>query len=154
MNLRLAVILLLGFVAFGCVSIKPGYYSDDQKRAEKTVAEYHDAYNRGAYSEIFEASHPDAKATKSKEKLEEVLREINSQLGKVVGSTLVKADVSTVNIKERQVEMVYRTQFEKGERNEIFLIVSDDSTARLHSLGLATDAELKAAEENSANNAK
>jgi hypothetical protein len=58
--------------------------------------------------------------------------QLYESLGKVQGSTLVKADVTTVSTKERKIEMIYRTQFENGvTHNELFTCFSDDSVARL-----------------------
>jgi hypothetical protein len=144
MRLTFIAFLILLLTAHGC-SIKPRYYSDDKKRAEKAIEQYHDAFNRRNYDEIYENAHPDAKATKSREKLAQVLSQLYESLGKVQGSTLVKADVTTVSTKERKIEMIYRTQFENGVRNELFTCFSDDSVARLHTLGVATDEELQQA---------
>lgn len=142
MRTKVIAILMLLLSTGGC-SVKPIYYSDDKKQAEKAIEQYHDAFNRQGYDEIFENSHPDAKATKSKEKLREILSGLYDDLGKVVSSTLTKSDVSPVNGRERKIEMMYRTQFEKGVRTEVFLCITDGTVARLHSFGIATDDELQ-----------
>lgn len=140
---------ILLFAAFllvnGCVTIKPGYFSDDKHLAEKAVVKFHDQFNRAAYDEIFESTHPDAKATKSEAKLVEVLTELRSSFGGVKSSLLATSRVVVIGANERSVEMIYKTQFEKGTRNEIFVFISDGEQARLHSIGVATDSELEEA---------
>jgi hypothetical protein len=139
------VILFLITVSIfsACASVKFGYYSDDEKRAEKVVEQYHKLYNEQNYEEIFNNAHEDAKATKSKEGLGYVLAEAFEKYGKYLSSELAYSKVTTINTNERQVEMVYKSKFEKGVRNETFLVVTNDQKGALHSIGEISDDELE-----------
>lgn len=137
-----AILLLVD----GCVSVKPGYFSDDKRLAEKAVVEFHERFNSGSYHEIFEATHPEAKATKNEKALSEVLGSLHSSLGDVRSPVLAATKIKVVSANERSVEMIYKTQYERGSRNEIFLFISDGKQAQLHSLGTATDEDLAEAQ--------
>jgi hypothetical protein len=133
----IAILLLVG-----CVTIKPGYFSDDKKLAIAAAEEFHRRFNSGEYHDIFESTHPEAKATKTEARLVEVLSELRSNFGTVKDSRVETIKVSILNTKERSVEMVSKTQHEQGARNEIFLFITNGEKAQLHTLGVATDAEL------------
>jgi len=137
--------VVLLFVS-GCVSIKPGYFSDDNRLAEKAVNQFHNQFNSSAFHEIFKSTHPEARATKSEVVLTEVLTGLHSTYGDVRSSVLAASKVAVVSTKERSVEMIYKTQYERGSRNEIFLFISDGAKAQLYSLGIATDDELREAQ--------
>ncbi len=149
--MKTTMVLLMTLVALvGCISITPKYFDNDKRLATRAIDAYHDAYNREAYHEIFEASHPDAKATKSKEGLVKVLSEMRAKMGDFKSSKLVHTEVSLASVKERQVELIFNTRFENGVQNEVFLVITDDIQGRLHTLGIATDEEVKDAQSRSA----
>jgi hypothetical protein len=135
------IIAVLFFSA--CASVKPGDDSNDQKLAEKVVENYHRLYNDNNYEEIYNTAHEDAKASKSKEALGLVLAQSLEKSGKHLSSELVYSKVTIINPKERQVELAYQSKFEKGARNETFLIITNDEKGALHSIGELTDDELK-----------
>lgn len=141
---KFAILFLIAATTFSaCTSVKFGYYSDDKKLAEATVEQYHKLYNEQNYEEIFNSAHEDAKATKSKEGLGLVLAQAFEKYGKHIGSELAYSKVTTISTNERQVEFAFRSRFEKGLRNETFLIVTDDQKGALHSIGELTDEELE-----------
>jgi hypothetical protein len=142
--LKFVILFLITASIFSaCASVKFNYYSDDEKRAEKVVQQYHKLYNEQNYEEIFNNAHEDAKATKSKEALGYVLAEAFEKYGKYLSSELAYSKVTTISANERQVEMVYKSKFEKGVRNETFLIVTTDEKGALHSIGEISDDDLK-----------
>ena len=69
-----------------------------------------------------------------------------STLGSELSSKLVKATVATVNYKEREVDLLYRTRFENGDVNEFFVIISDGNQGHLYSFAQPTDEGIKAIE--------
>lgn len=116
----------------------------DQKLAEETVEKYHKLYNEQNYEEIFNSAHEEAKRTKSKEGLGFALAKSFEQYGRYLSSELVYTKIQPVpGSDEKQVEFAYRSKFEKGMRNETFLIVTNDRNAALHSIGELTDEELE-----------
>ncbi len=129
-------ILLLSIFLSAC--------SSEKKLAEKTVENYHQLYNEQNYEEIFNTAHEDAKATKSKEALGYVLAIAFEKFGKHISSKLVYTKITILNDKERQIEFAYQSKFEKGTRNETFLIITNEEMGLLHSIGELTDDQLKA----------
>ena len=115
----------------------------DLKLAQAAVEKYHRLYNDQNYVEIFNSAHEEAKRLKSKEGLGYVLAESFRIYGRYLDSDLVYTKVSKVNERENQVELVYKSRFEKGTRNETFLIVTDGRTGALHSIGELSDEELE-----------
>ncbi len=115
----------------------------DQQLAEKVVENYHKLYNEQNYEEIFNTAHEEARRTKSKEGLGYALAKSFEQYGRHLSSELVYTKIQTVpGSNERQVEFAYQSKFEKGTRNETFLIVTNDQKGALHSIGELTDDEL------------
>ena len=115
----------------------------DQRLAEEVVDKYHKLYNQQNYEEIFNTAHEEARRTKSKEALGLALAEAYRKYGKHLGSELVYTKIQKVNERERQVEFAYKSKFENGSRNETFLIVTNDRTGALHSIGELSDNELE-----------
>lgn len=140
---KLTLLFFIPVIALAACTIKPVYFDDDTKLAEKTVENYHRLYNEQNYEEIFNSAHEDARRTKSKEALGYVLAESFRVYGKYLSSELAYSKVGIVSGKERQVELVYKSKFEKGARNETFLIVTDGQKAALHSIGELSDEELE-----------
>ena len=142
---RFSVVLILisGFIFSACVSVKPVYYSDDEKRAEKVVEQFHKLYNEQNYEEIFNTAHEEAKRTKSREGLGLALAQAFEKYGRHLSSEIVYRKVQPVSGSERQVEFALRSKFEKGERIETFLIVSNGEKAALFGIGELTEEELE-----------
>lgn len=135
---KLTVILLFTVIFTACAGNR------DQQLAEKVVENYHKLYNEQNYEEIFNTAHEEAQRTKSKEGLGYALAKSFEQYGRHLSSELVYTKIQPVpNSNERQVEFAYKSKFEKGTRNETFLIVTDDQKGALHSIGELTDKELE-----------
>ena len=134
---KLAILFIIAAFLTACAG------NSDQRAAEAVVDRYHELYNEQNYEEIFNAAHEEARRTKSKEALGLALAEAFRIYGKHLSSEPVYTKTQKVNENERQVELVYKSKFEKGTRNETFLIVTNDRTAALHSIGELTDEELE-----------
>ena len=118
--------------------------SRDQKLAEEVVDRYHRLYNEQNYEEIFNTAHEEARRTKSKEALGFALAQSFEKYGRHLGSELVYTKIQPVpHSAEKQVEFAYRSKFENGTRNETFLIVTNEQTGALHSIGELSDDELE-----------
>jgi hypothetical protein len=141
-NLYLLIFFVL-LIFGGCISIKPGYFNDDKKLAMRAVEKYHQLYNEKNFEEIYEGVHEEAKATKDKQKLIEMLSGLYQNAGKVESSELVRSSVRMLNAKERQVELVYRTQHENEKINETFLVITNDTIGKIHTFGELSDDEVK-----------
>lgn len=144
-KLKFRLLFALGILTLitSCISVKPRYFEDDKKLAIQAVETYHQLYNEKRFEEIYNNAHEEAKATKDKQKLIAMLDSLYSELGKVERSQLFTTHVSVLNVKERQVEIVYKVKHEKGARNEAFLIVTNDTVGKIHTLSELTDEELK-----------
>ncbi len=139
------LLILISATVFStaCGSLKFISFNADQSRADKVVEKFHQLYNEQNFEEIYNSAHENAKATKSKEALSYFLAQTFEQFGKNLSSELIYSKVTIINSAERQVECAYKSKFEKGERNETFLIVTNDEKGALYSIGEATDEELK-----------
>ncbi|HVE57658.1 MAG TPA: hypothetical protein VNB22_12565 [Pyrinomonadaceae bacterium] len=141
---KFAVLFLITTSIFSaCASVKPEYDTEDKKLAGKVVEQYHRLYNEQNYEEIFNTAHKDAKATKSKEGLGYVLAEAFEKYGKHISSELVYSKVTSIDANQKQVEFAYQSKFERGVRNETFLIVTNDQQGALYAIGELSDDELK-----------
>jgi hypothetical protein len=141
MRLNLKLALLFFTVVIALAACKAPQMTDTAI-ANKTVEDYHRLYNEQNYEEIFNHAHEEARRTKSKEALGLALAESFRVFGKHRSSELFYSKVSAVNDKERQVELVYKSKFENGTRNETFLIINDDQKGALHSIGEISDEQL------------
>lgn len=115
----------------------------EQKMAEDAVARYHKLYNEQNYEEIFNSAHEEARRTKSKEGLGYVLAQSFERYGRHLGSELALTKISPIaGSEDKQVELAYRSKFERGERIETFLIVTGKESGALHSIGEISEEEL------------
>ncbi|HEY0458325.1 MAG TPA: hypothetical protein VGC97_04180 [Pyrinomonadaceae bacterium] len=115
----------------------------DERLASKVVAQYHRYYNDQNYEQIFNSAHDEAKRTKSKEALGLALAEAFEKYGKHISSDLVYTKITPVKDNEKQVELVYKSKFEKGFRNETFLIITNGEKGALYAIGELSDDELE-----------
>lgn len=135
--------VIISTLLTGCVSVKPMYFEDDKKLAMQAVEKYYQLYNEKNFEEIYNGVHEEAKATKDKQKLIAMLGGIYETEGKVGHFDLVASNVKMRNAKERQVELLYKTQHENGKRNETFLVVTNDSIGKIYSFGELSDNDVK-----------
>lgn len=137
------MVAALGLLSTACLTFKAGYFDNDKKLAGSVVDDYHRLYNDRNYEEIFNTAHPEAKRTKSKEALGAALAQTFDRYGKFVSGELVFSKVTVVGANERQVDLAYKSKFERGERNETFLIITDDRTGALFGIGELSDEEIE-----------
>ena len=138
-NRKLAILFCISALIFSACT-----KSREQKLAEEVVANFHKLYNEQKYEEIFSHAHEEAKRTKSKEGLGLALAQSFEKYGKHVSSDLVYTKVTPIgDSREKQVEFAYKSKFERGARNETFLIVTDGEKAALYGIGELTDEEIE-----------
>lgn len=116
----------------------------EQQSAEETVASFYRLYNEQNHQEIYKRLHDDSKRGINKDSLGHSLNEAFEKSGKFVSSDLVyKKILPIANSKEKQVELIYKSQFEKATRNDSFLILTDGEKAALYWIGELTDEEIQ-----------
>jgi hypothetical protein len=143
-NFKIALLFFIFVLVFSaCRAEKVENYENDKKLAAAAVEKYHRLYNEQKYEEIFNSAHEDARRSKSKEGLGFVLAQSMEKYGRHLGSEMVFSKVKILNEKERQIDLAYRSKFERGERIETFLIVTDGRTGALHSIGEIGEEELE-----------
>ena len=123
------------------INLDPG--NNEEKSAGNVVEQFHKLYNEQNYEEIFNTADEDAKRTKSKEALGLALAQSFEKYGKYLSSNLVYKKITTVDVASRKIELAYKSKFEKGERNETFLIVTNDQKVALYGIGELADEDLE-----------
>ena len=118
-NILRVLLFIWCFVVTACVSIKPVYYDDDKKVAEKHVEKFHRLLNEEKYDEIYNLFTQKVQTKQSKDQFVRAFKSILAINGKVKNSKLVKSDVKP-NDSFRVVHMFYETEFEKGKQLEEF----------------------------------
>lgn len=127
-NLLLAILFFLCFTSTACISVKPIYYDDDKKVAEKHVEKFHQLLNEEKYDEIYNLFNKKMQTAQSKEQFTKALQNILAVNGKVKNSKLIKSEVKLVE-SVRLVHMFYETEFEKETRLEEFDCLVDGENA-------------------------
>jgi hypothetical protein len=113
------LIVLLVFVTFSCVSVKPIYYEDDKKIADNYVKEFHNLYNNRDYKKIYEMFSDKIKKQQSKEQFIFALEKQQNEKGKVVKSEIIKSEIKPL-ASYRLVHSFYKTTYEKAVKYEEF----------------------------------
>lgn len=145
-NLTNLQIILLGIllIALGCnFSVKPHYYDDDIKLAEKEAKNVIANINDKNVDELYKNAHPKVKETKTKEKLKEVIDKMQELFGKIKKYELSYSKVKTINVNERMVHLLYKSEFEKGENVLHLEIVTNDEEAKLYSINLIESSQFE-----------
>lgn len=127
-NLLRSLLFFWCLVVTACVSIKPIYYDDDKKVAEKHVEKFHQLLNEEKYDEIYNLFTQKVQTGQSKEQFVRALKNILAINGKVKNSKLIKSDVKP-EASFRLVHMFYETEFEKGKQLEEFDCLVDGNNA-------------------------
>lgn len=136
--LRSAILLVIWCFLFNaCVSIKPVYYDEDKKVAEKQVEKFHQLFNEEKYDEIYNMFTEKEQNQQSKEQFVTALKNILAIQGKVKNSKLVKSEVKP-KASFRVVHMFYETEFEKGKQLEEFDWLVDGNDALVDFYGHPT----------------
>ena len=124
-----ALMVLVSFAASGCVSIKPGYNSDEQAMAERGVSELHRLYNNQDFAGIYSLFDDDIQRTLNREEVVENMKDSFARMGMIQTASLNQVRIFPVSPIE--VRMVYYLETEKGQFQEWFIWVNRDGGSRL-----------------------
>jgi hypothetical protein len=127
-------VLVSLFVA-ACFSVKPVYYEADKKMAESEIENFHKLFNEKNFERIYETVDKETAKKKSKDDFFQILSEVDTQLGKVKQTKILKANV-TQESTVRQVEVECETTFEKGVQKEKFIFLIRSSQIGLASYAI------------------
>jgi hypothetical protein len=110
----------------GCISIRPGYFEDDQRAAEKAVDQFHARLSGEKYEEIYGQAAEELRRTAKKDDLISSMKRTHQQLGQFISAQRTDAKVTMGH--PRQVRLVYSAKYEKGGVREefIWLVNFDD----------------------------
>ena len=115
-----ASILFLSFLgAISCVSVKPIYFEDDKKVAERHVEKFHQSFNEEKFDGMFELFTPKGRNESSRETFARDLKSLRSRFGRIKNSKLVKSEVKP-QASTRLVHMFFETEFDNGKLIEEF----------------------------------
>lgn len=118
----------------GCFSVKPVYFEDDKRIAQKQIEKFHALFNEKRYEEMYELFTSNKQREISKEQFVSHLKDLYSQAGPVENSKLIKIEVR-VEASIRLVHMFYETRFEGGKRFEEFDCLTDGEKASIDFYG-------------------
>lgn len=119
----------------GCFSIKPIYNEEEKKIAEDATKQFQQLYNEGKFSELYELTDLRARITKKKEDFLKLVNYIFSSNGRNQKSTLVESKL-VPHASFSEVQLLYKTNFEKNEQYEQFTWYVYDGKAGLFSYGV------------------
>jgi outer membrane lipoprotein-sorting protein len=118
--LRRPLALIVGVVFLsGCISIKPGYFADDQKVAEQAVVQFHARLSNEEYEQIYAQTAEALRNTAEKAELISAMKRTHDQFGAFKNTKQTEAKV--IMGAPRQVRLLYNTSYEKGEATEEFI---------------------------------
>jgi hypothetical protein len=129
---RLTNPLLLVAMTLVCscsISVKPGYFADDQKMAEQAVNLFHARLSSEKYEEIYEQTADALLQTANKSDLILSMKQTHDTFG-----AFIEAQQSGANVimgTPRQVRLVYNTKYAKGDAAEQFMWLVDGNEAQL-----------------------
>jgi hypothetical protein len=115
----IVISLLFCCLNTACISVKPIYYDDDKKIAEKHVEKFHQLFNDEKYDEIYNLYTPKIQNAQSKEQFAAALQKLRAEAGRIKNSKIIKTDVKPL-ASSRLVHMFYETEFEKSKLFEEF----------------------------------
>ena len=122
-DMRIKVNQIVGVLAVivfaSCVSIRPGYFEDDQKTAERAVELFHSRLSNERYEEIYNDTAEEFRKTAEKTDLIAVMKRTHEQFGAFERTS--RTDAKVTMAVPRQVWLAYKTTYEKGDATEEFL---------------------------------
>ena len=137
--LRLLLCTIAVAVYSGCISIKPGYFEDDQKAAELAVDQFHERLSDEKYEEIYGQTAEELRRTAEENELISAMKRTHEQFGGFRSAEQMEAKV--IMGAPRQVRLVYRTRYEKSDAREefIWLVNFADVKLALYKVSPKTD---------------
>lgn len=121
----------------GCFSIKPIYNEEEKKIAEDATKKFHQLYNESKFTELYELTDQRARAVKKKEDFLKLIDYIFTNNGQNQNSTLIESKL-VPHASFSEVQLLYKTSFEKSEQYEQFIWYVDDGKAGLFSYGVTS----------------
>ena len=106
-----------------------GYKAQDQKAAEKAIAQFHARLNSGDFEHTYVDADDAMKRAGSKDQLLAAMRQTQEKFGAFQG-----AAYSKINVIVRapvEVRAVYNSRFQRGDATELFGFVKREDTLRL-----------------------
>jgi hypothetical protein len=122
-----------------CVSIKPGYFADDRKAAERAVDQFHARLSDEKYEEIYGQAAEELRRTAQKDELILAMKRTHDQFGGYRSAE--QTDAKVIMGAPRQVRLVYNTKYEKRDATEefIWLVNFDDVKLALYKVSPKMD---------------
>ena len=128
MRAFLIVILSLSasIVSVNCVP------RSEKGKAEKAVSEFHERFNKAAFSEIYDSADQSLKNEFTREEFVNGLKAIREGHGAVQKTELIAIDYN-YSSGVRLIKLLHRTNFEKAPADQQFIFVIDDTGPHLKS---------------------
>lgn len=121
-------VLLLCLAVEGC-HVNAGYRVEDQKAAEKAIAEFHARVNSGDFEKIYAEADDAMKRAGSKDQLIAAMGETRNKLGAF--QSVMDSKINVIIGAPVQVRAAYNSHFQKGDATELFTFVKRDNSLRL-----------------------
>jgi hypothetical protein len=121
----LIVIISLSLVVLACSSLTKA-----KPAAESAITEFHNQFNAGEFTAIYNNSTDEFKKASTQAQLEELLSAISRKLGHVTSTTNTSWRTGNYNL-VTTVVMVQETEFEQGKGTETFTYKIDGDKAAL-----------------------
>lgn len=128
---KLLLLCLFGLIANACLSAKPIYYSDDKAVAIKAVEKVHQLYNDERYEEILQMFVAKKEENPGeRDRFLAAMKKNHTERGKIMGYHETKYQI-TPRASDRELLLVFGTEFEKGSYGEGFVVLVDGENALL-----------------------
>lgn len=136
---RLLVLSIAVAFLSSCISIKPGYFEDDQKAAERAVDQFHERLSDEKYEELYSQAAEELRRKAPKSELISAMKRTHEQFGSFRSAE--QTDAKVIMGLPRQVRLVYNTKYEKSDAREefIWLVNFDDVNLALYKVSPKTD---------------
>ena len=135
---RIVVVFAVTVFA-SCVSIRPGYFEDDQKTAERAVEVFLSRLSNERYEEIYDDTAEEFRKTAAKSDSIAVMKRTHQQFGAYVRAS--RTDAKVMMAVPRQVWLAYKTTYEKGDATEEFLWMVNFEQVKLASYRVSPSCE-------------
>ena len=128
-----ALLLLVGCLIQGCTG------SDELRKAERAVATFREAVQRGAFKEIYAAASPEMRSAIGESSFLGLMQAVSGKLGAYVGSELKEHRINPQPAMTL-VTLAYVTRFQQGAALERFVFKLSEDRAALVSYNIHSPA--------------
>lgn len=122
-------VLVIAFCSACITSVKTINNNDEQAKADRLVARFHELYNASKFEDIYGLLDDSVRQSVNKETFVSGLQEVATKWGKVRDSKLSEGKVFPGN--PIQVRAIYNITYEKGQGQEWFSSLIRGEDARL-----------------------